>query len=359
MQIDMHYYGTYALAITAGLNQKTAHIVATSSQFVDDCASRQQIKFKDAGQIDAQATAHHTTDTKNIDHDDQRQVWVPFHFLPGNEGESFTERLICRKDSSIAQEMVQNTLRNLDSTSGAYRLGITAHVYADTFAHYGFSGVSSRWNKVDNNSINFGEIDPDIKDYITTKAARFATTYHDGFACFANIKSWCAETLSGALGHGAVATYPDRPYLVWDFVYETPERNSGKRDNPDTFMDACKKLHDMFKNAARHRPDFGGGIYTPFSVIENSIKAILEFQGNGQARADRWVQESASGNIGQPFEIPDYAGPFWNHDVQALDETENSFAALSSPAYFFFNAASAHQQYILRDLLPKHGLIVA
>ena len=27
------------------------------------------------------------------------------------------------------------------------------------------------------------------------------------------------EEASGGLGHGAVATYPDRPYLVWSFDY--------------------------------------------------------------------------------------------------------------------------------------------
>lgn len=32
MQIDMHYHGTYAMAILAGLNERAAHIVATSSQ---------------------------------------------------------------------------------------------------------------------------------------------------------------------------------------------------------------------------------------------------------------------------------------------------------------------------------------
>ncbi|WP_459657364.1 DUF6765 family protein [Vibrio rotiferianus] len=30
-----------------------------------------------------------------------------------------------------------------------------------------------------------------------------------------NIKSHLAEEPSGALGHGGVATFPDRPYLKW------------------------------------------------------------------------------------------------------------------------------------------------
>lgn len=359
MQIDMHYFGTYVMAVTAGLNEDAAKIVANSAQFVDDCASKQQVKFKDAGQIDSQATAHHTIDVKNIDHDDQRQVWVPFHFLPGNEGDSFTERLICRKDSPIAREMVENTLANLDKIEGAYRLGIAAHVYSDTFAHYGFSGVGSRWNMVDNNSIEFGELDPDIKDYIVGKAAYFADKYNGGLNWFGNIKSWLGEELSGALGHGAVATYPDRPYLVWSFNYENPEKHSGKRDNSSTFLEACEKLHEMFREAVQRCPGLGGGSYTPFVKMQAGIEEILAFQGKCADRNNRWIQEASSGRFGSPFDIPNYEGQFWNDEVLGLDKTDNSMEALSVHAYHFFKAASSHRLYVLRDLLPKHGLVVA
>ena len=36
MQIDMHFYGVYAMARAAGLDPKTARIIAHASQFVDD-----------------------------------------------------------------------------------------------------------------------------------------------------------------------------------------------------------------------------------------------------------------------------------------------------------------------------------
>ena len=36
MQKDMHYYGTYTLARTAGITPEVAEIIATASQFVDD-----------------------------------------------------------------------------------------------------------------------------------------------------------------------------------------------------------------------------------------------------------------------------------------------------------------------------------
>ena len=107
MQLDMHYYGTYALARAAGLTPKACQIIATAAQFVDDNAASYHIEFQDGGRIDSQATAHHPSSVaRNLDPADQRRVWVPFHFLPGNDGQTFPERLLCRKDSPIAKAMV-------------------------------------------------------------------------------------------------------------------------------------------------------------------------------------------------------------------------------------------------------------
>jgi len=253
MQIDMHYYGTYAMARAAGMRPASAQIVATAAQFVDDNAHKESVELKDGGRIDSQATAHHSADVKNIDPEDQRRVWVPFHFLPGNQGASYTERLVCGMDSPIARQMVtDNVAMAVDSPFGLELLGITAHVYADTFAHYGFSGISSRKNRVINHSIT---LDPGlgagIRQYIEGKADAFFKREGEQGGLFANVKRWfvssMGENLSGGLGHGAVATYPDRPYLRWSFTYEDPERPSGQRNNDETYLVGCRQLHAMFR----------------------------------------------------------------------------------------------------------------
>ncbi|PQP33756.1 hypothetical protein C6A37_11295, partial [Desulfobacteraceae bacterium SEEP-SAG9] len=114
-------------------------------------------------------TAHHVSNIiTNRDPEDQRQVWVPFHFLPGNEGNSFSERLLCGEDSKIARDMVSHHLNYAKHDVGVYLIGIATHVYADTFSHFGFSGVGSRRNKVDNRSFEFDKnLDPEIEHYIT------------------------------------------------------------------------------------------------------------------------------------------------------------------------------------------------
>lgn len=88
---------------------------------------------------------------------DTRPVWVPFHFLPGAAGPSFRHKMVCQKDSEVANRMLDFYLS--DATLSAHRdhmlhlIGVAAHVYADTFSHYGFSGLSDELNQIQPDSV--------------------------------------------------------------------------------------------------------------------------------------------------------------------------------------------------------------
>jgi hypothetical protein len=361
MQVDMHYYGTYAMARASGLNRDASIIIATAAQFVDDNADKKPIRFRDGARIDAGATAHHAFNIKNIDEEDQRQIWVPFHFLPGNEGSSYTERLICRKNSKSAREMVEHNLLLLDEPYALQLIGITAHVYADTFSHYGFSGVSSRKNKVVNDSFDLGSLDPKIESYIRDKEKRFKYKYPEEGGLLDNIKSWFAEGLSGALGHGAAVTYPDRPYLVWSFEYEETNQRCETRNNPQTFLEGCEGLHGLFRKVAAIRPDYAEENFKDFSSIEDIVKEILLTQKDKGGRIEAWKQAAQSGDLfaagAEP--IPPYDENDWHNQRDNLKDKEESSIALILPVYRFYQAASIHRIYVLRKLLPSHGLVVA
>jgi Family of unknown function (DUF6765) len=362
MQLDMHYYGTYAMARTAGLAPGICKTIATASQFVDDNAAKSNIEFQDGGRIDAQATAHHVSDViSNRDPEDQRQVWVPFHFLPGNKGDSFSERLLCRENSKIAQTLVDHHMTYATHPAGVCLMGIAAHVYADTFSHFGFSGVGSRRNKVDNDSFEFDTgLDPDIANYIKAKERDFFKRYGKGGGLIANVKSWLAETISGALGHGAVATYPDRPYLKWSFEYEYPRRQREFRDNPKHFLKGCEALHLMFVRFGNENPDLSAGDGVGFAGIKDSIAAILAFAAKKEDRVKRWRTEAGQGNIGtHAFQIPLYKPETWMKQSAELNSSEKSTSALRSNLYRFYQAASIHRQFVLRELLPDNKLVVA
>ena len=381
MQKDMHYYGTYAMARAAGLAPKICQTMATAAEFVDDNGERETIEFPDGGRLDFIPTAHHTTDIKNIDPHDQRLIWVPFHFMPGNEGGSLSERLQCRKDSEIAREMVAHNLSLVEKPFGLYLAGITAHIYADTFSHYGFSGVSSRWNKIDASSFHFDDVDPKIQNYMEHKAKRFRENYGVEMGQSPNIRNperWnhhlsnaiaklkdrfmsdAAETLSGALGHGAALTYPDRPYLRWQFDYEYPrKRPSGLRDNPATFLEACEKLHAMFVGLGERHPETRQDTGRAFEDIQDDVTRILAMQASREDREKEWKNAAKAGNLFVKTEsIPPYQGALWKKGLDGLRKAKDSRQALDRPIFHFFQAAAAHRTFVLRDLLPKHGLVV-
>lgn len=362
MQKDMHYYGTYVMARAAGIKQHNAQIIASAAQFVDDNASKKSVEFKDGGALHSRPTAHHAIHIKNIDKEDQRLVWVPFHFLPGNKGEGLTERLICRKNSPIAIAMKNNHLTRHEEDFSDELMGIAAHVYADTFSHYGFSGISSRWNKINNDSFVFDENKNSAKiiEYVKKRQKEFKTKYTEESGIMENIISWFAETFSGALGHGAACTFPDRPYLVWKFDYEEPEHDSGWRDNPATFMEACEALHDMFCQYAQKKSGITDRAAMDFSAIRTEIDKILKFEGSEKERIARWVGAVDEEKLLGPDEIlPVYLGPKWLGEKADLDGNPNSIKAKDMPIYQFYQAASYHRHYVLRNLLPNNELVVA
>ena len=375
MQLDMHYYGTYAMARTAGIKPDSAQVIATSAQFVDDNTARGHVEFRDGARIDQEPTAHHLADFSNLDDRDQRRVWVPFHFLPGNVGDTYTERLKCRIDSPIAQELRDHHLALSDRAFALHLLGITAHVYADTFSHYGFSGVSSRGNKVDNSSFRFHEevdntdeateeLSSDMRDYVTAKMARFFENRGTHGGLLTNINSLVAETASGALGHGSVATLPDRPYLIWSFDYERPDAIAeihSIRNNPATFLAGCRALYNMLRRFVEMQADAHGcGDARDFETIAPKVREVLLVQADKAGRVAAWQDAAQSGEIfGVGGEtIPEYDGGDWNAQWDELDGKVDYRTAMDLPVWRFYQAASLHRTYVLRDLLPKHGIIV-
>jgi len=363
MQLDMHFYGTYAMARAAGLSEDTCTVIATAAQFVDDNAEDQFVVLRDGARMDIKATAHHTADTSNINLADQRFVWVPFHFLPGNEGASYTERLLCRKDSILAREMVDHHLSKSDEPYAAALIGAAAHVYADTFSHYGFSGIGSRCNRVQNETIEFHGLDQEIKSYIEQKSEEFFARLGGHGGLVENFRAFAldaVEKISGALGHGSVATFPDRPYLNWSFDYENDNQASLPRNNHATFLEACKALHGMFSRFAIARPDLADCPPKSFSDIREVISDVLATQADCSGRIEAWRKAAAHGDLfsGGSEILPTYNEDTWHMQRANLSQLPDSRDALTQDVFRFYQAAAIHRTYVLRDLMPKHGLVI-
>ena len=403
----MHYYGTYAIARTAGLKPKDARVIAYSAQFVDDSTHIDSEIHKDGGMLYGVATAHHLSQVvvknllhkmkekikhKKIGNIEQRRIWVPFHFYPGNEGNTFSENLICRKNSHLVNEMFDNHINHTKRECPfiLQLIGIASHVYMDTFSHYGFSGKSSRNNKVHSNSFRFknqeqkhrkllSDFNKKYKrEYITenwrnksswisllSSLAHKIPILHGLIHWLINWKikiiSSSAEIGSGALGHGAVGTLPDQPYLEWEFSYEKGDKVS-KRNNPQTYLEGCKKLHIKLKRFAElfysKKPECAN-----FSEIQKTIEEVLLVYGEECDRSKKWIEYMKTSRLFQ-FTDEDKAFLQYDHKDWEGQKTEKfhnlatSSEAVALHIYKFHQASHYHRHYTLKELLPKHGIIV-
>lgn len=364
MQLDMHYYGTYAMARAAGMAVKHAKVVAYAAQYTDDSTHSESEPHKDGGMFETIATAHTGPEAMAnavLDHKEQRCVWIPFHFFPGGEGNSLSEKLTCVKDGKLAQEMVKNHIRHAVAVKNEYGLalmGITAHVYADTFSHYGFSGVSSRDNKVDGDSFELDVKNDEVRAYVMNKFTGFLVKYAPRLVVtnYRKIVSDAGENTTGALGHAAVGTYPDRPFLRWRFNFEKGDKESGWRDNPATFLEACEKLHKNFDDFAVQAEISTGAV--PFNSIKSKVEDIIRLEAAKEGRIKAWKTAILNNSLFQcePDEALDYSEKEWERQKEDYDHLINSQDIVHSEVYKFHQAAIYHRSYTLKQLLPKHGI---
>ncbi|MGE4587965.1 MAG: DUF6765 family protein [Acidaminococcaceae bacterium] len=347
MQTDMHYYGTYAMAVAAGIPKEDAAVIAYASQFVDDSTGYDSDAHEDGGLLFGITTAHNpvdafikATDDQTHKLEDERRVWVPFHFFPGGEGENFHEKILCVKDGDIVNEMFENYLKICnDKTYCLELIGIASHVYADTFSHYGFSGLTSPYNLVNGDAeIKNKTLLQDVYDYIIEKKNNFWGKFG-------------MNTIE--LGHAGVATYPDRPFLEWNFEFTLPrpgnEQNSN-RNNQTDYLEGCQKLHSFLCNFAQNY--YSEANQKAFNEIEDSVREVLAVQGCQESRIQAWKD---SGLIDG---VPDYDANDWENEKNSFSEFESSLDGISTHAYRFHQAAAYHRYYVLKDLLPSHGIAI-
>jgi hypothetical protein len=351
MQYDMHYYGTYAMAAAAGIPKADAEIIATAAQYVDDQNFERWAITKSGEGILGVATAHHPLDagvralSKWEGRDDSRLVWVPFHFLPGNQGTTFEQRLITQKNSKVANAMldfyVSRETIEAHRAHALHLMGIAAHVYADTFAHYGFSGIPSDHNLITEDSLEADSSHSSgILDYVSEQASNFKAKF----------------TGTPRLGHGAVLTYPDRPYLKWRFKYQ--DGTPSVRANPETYLEGCEELHRRFVQFSSAY--YGNLARTPlgWQSIRSLVKDIIEKEGKGDERVDYWMNAMDKNYLPNVEPPQVYDDQTWSRELEEFEDDGSPEQFISSAPYRFFCAADYHRGYVLKRLLPGYGLMV-
>lgn len=196
MNIDYYYGGSRI----AGLSQSDAQTVAHACQYVDDETVRRILVFEDGQTYERFATAQSMLDYRNLQSEEDKLIWAPFHFLPGGAGDALHEKVVCTPNSDIAKDMVRHAIRKKNATNALHRLGITLHVYVDTCAHQRLTGTKSPHNHIvwlEGNDHDEDTWRGKLKGYLRTAENTAAANFLD---------------LISGLGHGAALPFPDMPW---------------------------------------------------------------------------------------------------------------------------------------------------
>ena len=352
MQIDFHHAVTYIIARLSGFSHTRANKIAYSAQYVDDATNSGVIKFNNGAMYNRISSAHKLFDYRNSKSLKNRQVWLPFHFLPGNGGLStdltprgrFHKRLVCMPDSPVAKEMLRICIDDKNKPYGLHRLGITMHVYADTWAHQGFAGINHKINEAGK---------------INSQDAKADTSLIDKLANY-----FLSEAFP--LGHGAVLSYPDRPYLVWSY-----KNGMGKivpRNNPKDFLDAANKMCMAMQRWLKGDPNalVDGLPETDKKKIGMLLKNIKG--ADGDKRHEKWIKKIEDGHFSfgpaKLTYIPKGKGS-WKHKALGTkdwsdDPDDEPFIYkdffLRSDWKMFHDALQAHRFDVIHDILPVCGI---
>lgn len=352
MQIDFHHGATYAIARLAGLSPDAAGVVAYCAEYVDDATNSGVVDFEDGSHFSRISSAHKLLDYRNFQELAASRVWIPFHFLPGNGGlpagqeprGGRIERLVCRPDSPVARDMVRLAILGRERPWGLHRLGITMHVFADTWAHQGFAGVNHKVNVATDIRLD-GEPALSLRERLAN--------YFVGTAL--------------PLGHGAVLSFPDRPWIRWSYV--DGFGRTIERDNHADFQQAAHRMCQVMRQYVLGDPDaaVSGLPRQDRQVVAELLRNDTE---DYHARHEAWLEAIEGGRFSFGKETVRYVGKgpgSWKHTAlgteKAVDGPEEVFPRLGgfeeSHWKRFHDALQAHRLELIHLILPRYGILTA
>lgn len=364
MQIDFHHGATYVIARYAGFAHRDAEIIAHCAQYVDDATNGGTIGFDNGAMYARISSAHKMLDYRNFEKLANHHVWIPFHFLPGNGGMrsgtnpegSFIDKIVCRPDSHVARDMVRACIVEQDTAYGLHRLGITMHVYADTWAHQGFAGVQHEVNRL-SEIAEHGRAPADVADRLQDY--------------FGGLFDRASSALVGdalPLGHGAALSFPDRPYLRWSYVDHRGNRI--QRDNTADFTTAAGKMCKTMQRYRVRDPDADVPGLNAGQELKIHDMLAGTLQEDGEERHAAWLAAIHSGDFGFPAPRLKFrakgTGSWKYHAIgtrKSTDKRSDTFrydpSFLASDWKLFHDALQVHRLTVIRDILPRYGISAA
>lgn len=393
MDIDFHYYATFAAARAAGYSSDDAVTIAHAAQYVDDSSMERlvvngfnyaitqvldsAVKFNitaftpvptlhtlpELGQMEAKPTWS-TNDRGKI-----RRVWSVFHFLPANYAGSGVDcieydgkkmwvsphavyaygdddasdfKLLCLPNSRLLESLVNDTRQKPDSDKGKLHLtGIRMHVLADTWAHCYYAGTPNYW--INDAGKDVYKLDKGERSEVSWGASGGKQETSSIATVFVNSTFY--------LGHGRMGHLPDYPWIKYEYNPKWA-RSSLTKDNPTDYLKGfsqmvaalqCIRLGKEFQAATTwHVPD----------EIKQKIGAIIDLTAgitDEKQRCRIWLENLANLELngiktGVP---PVYDADLWQKEAHGNYDNANS-------NYYLFNlSARMHHDHVIENL-KKH-----
>lgn len=256
MNIEFHYYTVYYLARQAGLGEHDAFTLAYSSQLVD----HNLVGYR----IMTPAGEYPTVPTQNYGFWDEayaRDVYIPFHFFPGDNAESNRmdgqkNKFCCTPNSRQVKDLLINALES----KNLYRIGTALHTFADSWAHQNFSGRLEPWNLIDESS----PVPP--------------------------------------IGHAQALKNPDTINGTW---IDPRIAGKGRIDNNTRFLEAAAKIFKYFSL-------FTGQPYDRTEIVIDKLRLLYKKAKSSRERVYDFIIEES---------IPPYEKDLWLREALLLDKS--------------------------------------
>ena len=348
MQKDFHFYTIYALARSAGFDTENSYIIAYSSQHTDDAKYEHALEFVNGGRFQQVLSAHRFFDLDALDKATCYRIWIPFHFLPGNLGVDFYERMLTRSNSIVAQRIIDDFLSSDLKQYSLHRLGIILHVYADTWSHQNFIGLI-RENLNDIKALKIkGET-----------GGSFRTILKD-------LRAKVLEYAAPKLGHAQAGTIPDEPFREWEY-----KNHHGKKldiSNSQRALDAAQNCYTTLLKFLRRFPHFSLNPPIPWQEIVNVVSDLFKTGGELDDRVQAWQEAISDGKCGFVPDVKDktltYGDRQWFRQAVKVikvadkpDQYERLEGFENSNWKYFHDAAAFHRFTTLHEVLPDYGII--
>lgn len=285
MDIEYHYYITYIIALRAGFSKEEAYKIAYSSQYTDDNNEQYEINSSETDTY-----SNYISQTMDITKPKEMllRIYPIFHFLPGTKDEIVNNSLP-RRDGKLhllntipgnmnAQRLIQSALES----QNPYRIGITTHMYADTYSHQNFVGIKDEFNAM------------------------------KGFL----------KKLIPNIGHADAKYKPDLPAFIWNderFVSNHVEVNNRER-----FLAASEHIFELYSQFGTNKSEtaIGEGKRVLRADIEWSIGDYDKKNSKKGRRCERYESLIGDDFIEYDKDVWFDAAVYWKSDPMTIGTSD-------------------------------------